>query len=528
MTATANPTRPAPPRSPKRMRRRHRRVPLALIAAGLVTAAVVALPVVFVVAQALGVGWEQAKLLLIRPTVLELLGSTARLVLAVTVLSAVIGTGAAWATERTDLPWAGAWRVLVVLPVAIPEFVSGYSWVSLTSFVRGFGGAVLISTLSLYPLVYLPVAAMLRGRDPAQDDVARSLGLGPAAAFARVTLPQIRPALLGGALIVGLHLLGEYGTFAIVRYPTFATQIFTEYKLGFDPAAAALLSMVLVVLCVVLLGGEARLTGTARQARIGAGAARAAAPARLGRLTAVVLAGFVGLSTLALGVPIGSLGYWLIRGGSTTLPPASIWAAAGHTLLLATAAAAATILLTLPVALLAVRHRSRLTVLLERSTYLARALPGVVVALALVFFALRYAQIVYQSVPLLVLAYAVLFLPLALVAVRAALTQIPPALAETGRSLGLRPVTVLARVTLPLLGPGLAAAAALVFLSTATELTATLLLRPTGLQTLATQFWVYTSGLAYGAAAPYAALMVGVSAVPTYLLTRRIDAMGTR
>jgi iron(III) transport system permease protein len=151
----------------------------------------------------------------------------------------------------------------------------------------------------------------------------------------------------------------------------------------------------------------------------------------------------------------------------------------------------------------------------------------VVVALALVFFALHYVPIVYQSAPLLVLAYAVLFLPLALIALRATLTQIPPGLAEMGRGLGRPPIIVLARVTLPLLGPGLAAAAALVFLSTTTELTATLLLRPTGMQTLATQFWVYTSGLAYGAAAPYAALMVAVSALPTYLLTRRIDSLST-
>ncbi len=512
--------------SPQRLRPRSQ-VPLPLAGAGLVTAAVVALPVVFVLAQAGGVGWAQARALLLRPTVAQLLGSTAALTAAVTALSVVIGVAAAWCTERADLPGARVWRVLVVLPVAIPEFVSGYSWVSLTRAVYGLGGAVLISTLSLYPLVYLPVAAMLRGRDPAQDDVARSLGLGPGAVFRRVTLPQIRPALLGGALIVGLHLLGEYGEFAIVRYPTFATEIFTEYNLGFAPASAALLSVVLVVLCVALLGGETRLSGAARQARIGSGAPGPAAPVRLGRLTPLVLAGFTGLATLALGVPIGSLGYWLIRGGSTTLPPASIWAAAGHTLTLGAAAAGAATLLALPVALLAVRHHSRLTVLLERSTYLARALPGVVVALALVFFALHYAPLVYQSAPLLVLAYAVLFLPLALIVLRATLTQIPPGLTEMGRSLGRRPSTVLVRVTLPLLGPGLAAAAALVFLSTTTELTATLLLRPTGLQTLATQFWVYTSGLAYGAAAPYAALMVAVSALPTYLLSRRIDSMST-
>jgi iron(III) transport system permease protein len=494
--------------------------------AGLCTSVVVALPVVFVVIEAFGVGWVQAGALLWRPKVAELLGSTLQLTVVVSVLTTLIGVAAAWCTEYSDLPGRRLWRVLVVLPVAIPEFVSGYSWVSIAPGVRGLGGAVLVTTLSLYPLVYLPVAAMLRGRDPGQDEAARSLGLGPVAVFWRVTIPGMRPAVLGGVLIVALHLLGEYGSFAILHYPTFATEIFTEYKLGFDPAAAALLSLVLVGLCVLALGGETRLAGTAAHSRIGSGTPRAVAVVRLGRATALVVAWFTALAVVGLGVPIASLGFWLIRGGSTTLPPASILSAAAHTLALGLAAAVAATMLAVPVAVLAVRYRTRLTTVLERGTYLPRALPGVV-ALALVFFALHYTPIFYQSSALLITAYAVLFLPLALIAVRATLTQIPPGLTEVARSCGRRPLYVAARVTMPLLIPGLATAAALVFLSTTTELTATLLLRPTGLQTLATQFWVYTSGLAYGAAAPYAALMVAVSAAPTYLLTRRIDALAT-
>jgi iron(III) transport system permease protein len=228
---------------------------------------------------------------------------------------------------------------------------------------------------------------MLRGRDPGQDEAARSLGLSSARVFWRVTVPGVRPAVFGGVLIVALHLLGEYGSFAILRYPTFATEIFTEYKLGFDPAAAALLSLVLVVLCVAALGGETRLAGTSRHARIGSGVARDAVPTRLGRATPVVVTGFAMVGVLGLGVPLGSLGYWLIRGGSTTLPPASILSAATHTLALGLAAAATATALAVPIAVLAVRHRGRLSTVLERSTYLPRALPGVVVALALVFFA---------------------------------------------------------------------------------------------------------------------------------------------
>jgi iron(III) transport system permease protein len=123
------------------------------------------------------------------------------------------------------------------------------------------------------------------------------------------------------------------------------------------------------------------------------------------------------------------------------------------------------------------------------------------------------------------MAYAILFLPLAVVGVRSAMGQSSPRLEEVGRSLGLRRIAVWRRVTMPLIAPGLAAGFALVFISSATELTATLLLRPTGVNTLATQFWAYTSDFSYGAAAPYAALMVAISAVPAYVLSRRTSAL---
>jgi iron(III) transport system permease protein len=159
---------------------------------------------------------------------------------------------------------------------------------------------------------------------------------------------------------------------------------------------------------------------------------------------------------------------------------------------------------------------------LERLAYLPMALPGIVVALGLVAFSVRYALPLYESALELIVCYAILFLPLAVVAVRATLTQAPRRLEEVGRSLGCGPLSAWRRVTLPLIAPGLRAAFALVFISSATELTATLLLRPTGVDTLATQFWTYTTGFAYGAAAPFAILMVAISAVPAYLLTRRV------
>jgi iron(III) transport system permease protein len=335
----------------------------------------------------------------------------------------------------------------------------------------------------------------------------------------------LRVAILGGGLIIALHLLAEYGAFATLRFPTFATEIFAEYQLGFDGASAALLSLVVVVLSVIFLGGELGLLGRARYARIGSGAARARRGHELGRATGLAVAGMGVLVVLAVGVPVGTLVYWLVRGGSTTLPSASIVGAAATTFGLSAVAAVVTAVIALPVAVLAVRHRSRVSMLLERSAYLARALPGIVIALALVSFSIRLVHPLYQTESLLVVAYAILFLPLALIAIRGTLVQVPPRLEEVARTLGLRPLAAFRRVTLPLIAPGLGAAAALVFLSAATELTATLLLRPTGSETLATQFWTYQTSLAYGAAAPYAAVMVGICAPATYLLIRRLDTL---
>jgi iron(III) transport system permease protein len=149
-----------------------------------------------------------------------------------------------------------------------------------------------------------------------------------------------------------------------------------------------------------------------------------------------------------------------------------------------------------------------------------RALPGIAIGLTFVTVAVQHVPAIYQSTLLLEAAYVVLSFPLALVAVRAALTRVPAVLENTARTLGSAPRSVLWRVTLPLIAPGLGAAAALVWLAATTELTATLLLRPTGMQTLATRFWAYSSGLAYGAAAPYAAVMLATSALPTLLLVR--------
>ncbi len=520
MTAGTLTDRPGPQAGPAPRRTRR---PVVLLALSWLVAAVLALPLVFLLIEARGAGASDVAHLIFRPLTGTLLWNTVRLTVVVTLACAVIGTAAAWCVERTDLPGRRAWAVLVVVPLAIPDFVVSFGWNSLWSWAHGFRGAVIVMTLAVYPLVYLPVAAGLRSADPGQEEVARSLGSGRVRTFARITLGQAKGAIGGGCLLVALVLLAEYGAFEIVGYQTFTTEIFTEFN-GYSFAASSALSLVLVLLSLLVLAGEGMLRGRGRVSRPGPMAQRVSPPQRLGWARWPVLALFAALVLLALGVPVAAALYWMADG----LPPAlsgganvSLLDAAGHTAAYSGSAAALATVMAIPVALLAIRHGGRMRHLLERSTYLVLGLPGVVIAFALSYFTERYAAgFGYGSSLLLVACYAIMFFPLALVGVKASLARAPASLDEMARSLGRRRLEVLGRVTLRLAGPGLAAAFCLVFLSAVTELTATLLLIPTGTQTLATQFWSYESNLSYSQAAPFALVMILVAAVPSYVLGR--------
>jgi iron(III) transport system permease protein len=501
---------------------RRARRPVVLVAASCLVAALLALPLVFLLVEAAGAGLSPVAKLIFRPLTAELLWNTIRLTVVVTILCAIIGIGTAWCIERTNLPGRRVWEILVVVPLAIPDFVVSFGWASLWTWVQGFRGAVVVMTLAVYPLVYLPVAASFRAADPGQEEVARSLGAGRVKTFVTITLAQARGAILGGCLLVAMVMLAEYGAFEILGYQTFTTEIFGEFSLSFSVPAACALSLVLVVLSVLLLTGEsAAARSRGRVSRAGSGAARKLPPRRLGPARLPVLAGFAVLALLALGVPVGSSIYWMAEGGAHAISGVTLPTAALTTGGYGIAAAALDTVLALPLALLAVRAAGRIRHVLERSTYLVLAMPGVVAAFALSYFTEHYAEgFGYQSAPLLVLCYAIMFFPLALVGVKASLARAPASLDDMARSLGHKRVQVLLRVTLRLAAPGLTAAFCLVFLSVVTELTATLLLIPTGAQTLATQFWSYESNLSYGQAAPFALVMIAIAALPSYVLGR--------
>ncbi|MNQ31408.1 Molybdenum transport system permease protein ModB [compost metagenome] len=501
---------------------RRKRPPIGLMLPVLLLVVLSFLPLAYVGLKAWQAGWAEALHLLWRPYVFGLLRNTLALMIGVTVLCGVVGLSLAWLLERSNLPGRRLWGVILCLPFAVPAFVSSFTWVSLSAHFEGLGGAILVMSLSKYPLIFLPVAATLRNLDPSLEESARTLGQNRWGVFFRVTLPLLWPSLLAGSLLIALHMLVEFGALSIIGLQTFTTAIYQQFELEFSNANAAMLSAVLLMLCLALLWLELRVRGKGRHVRTGQGAARRAEQVQLGPWAVAGQLYCLLLAIIGSGIPLGMLVYWLAVGTSAAFPVAAIGEALLSSLALSLGGAALCLVLAVPVGLLVVRYKGQLAIWAERLPYLLHALPGLVIALTLVYFALHYVPMLYQTSALLLIAYALLFLPLAQAPIRTALNKAAPQLEEAARTLGASSFSAFCRVTLPIIFPALGAAFALVFLDAMKELTATLLLSPTGLNTLATEVWAHTANVEFAAAAPYAALLILVSGLPVYLLTTRM------
>lgn len=449
---------------------------------------------------------------------LELIFNSLLLAFAVSISALIIGSLQAWVAVRTNLPGRKLFAVLAALPLAIPSYVAAYSWLAVFPFLNGFFAVWLVLTLGTAPIVYLAVSASLARFDSASEEVARSLGAKKFRVFRSITWPNIRPAAISSALLSALYVLSDFGAVSILRYDTFTRAIYNAYRASFDRNQAATLALVLVLVTVAVLIFESASRGKYRSGN-----------SLASRLSLVTLAGFkvpllVILSSIALiglVIPLYSLIRWSVIG----LPDANfgeIGRALLNSITLAVSGGMLTSLFAVAIAVVVVRWKSLLGTLLERSVWLTHATPGIVVALSLVFFSNQVAPWIYQTSFLVLIAYLTLFLPNALAAVSTPLAQSPKSLDEVAASLGLKKIQVLFRVVIPVALPGIFAATALVILTVLKELPATLLLRPTGIETLATRLWTETSVSAFSSAAPYALLLVVLAGIPAFLLNRAI------
>ncbi len=506
------------------------RPPLALWLPALALAAFCLLPPLYLVLRAAEAPRDALAAVATRPT-FTLLARSLALAAVTTALALALALPLAWLTTRTNLPARRVLAVLVALPLAIPSYVAALVAVSALGprgllqqalerwgverlpSIYGLWGTAAVLALATYPYIVLTLRPALLALDPRLDELSRGFGHGRLHTLRRVTLPQLRPAIASGSLLVALYALADFGAPSLMRFDSFTRVIFVRYQSSFERTEAAALALLLGTLALALVAAELATRGRTRYDSAH-GARRPQSPANLGRWRWPAFTAVLAVLAVALVLPLAVLGYWLTRGVADHQAASGLAHALRGSLAGAGAAAFVAALAALPVALLAARYpRFPLARPIELLTYTGAALPGLVVALALVFAAIRVGPL-YQSFTLLVLAYVLLYLPQAVGATRIALLQIGPSLEEAARGLGRGPLAVLRTITAPLAARGLLAGAALVLLAALKELPATLLLSPAGFDTLAVRVWSASAEAFYARAALPALLLVALSALP--------------
>ena len=487
------------------------RPPFAIAALGVFAALAALLPLGYLLIR-LFAGFEKALTELLRVRTLELLANTLLLTVSVTITAVVIGFIQAWLTTRTNLFGAAFFAVLGTLPLAIPSYVLALAYTSVFPGFNGFFASWVTLSLASAPYVFLAVSAALIRSNVNQEEVARSLGLTSFQVLRKVTWPQVRPAAMASGLLVALYTLSEFGAVSILCFDTFTRAIYNAYRGSFDRTAAAALAVVLVLLTLIVLYFEKRyrtnytqVEKQSRQLKIQLGAWRHLAGA------ALLVVG-IGSSL----VPIVALVSWTFSAEAWDV--SEILEALGASLGMAISAGLVIGIFATAIAIWNVRFAGRFATGVELTVWSSHALPALVVALSLVFFGANLTPGLYQTVWLLIFAYLILFLPNALSVITTPIAQVSKAQEQVARSLGLGKLGAIFKLVLPMSRAGIWAGIALASLAVLKELPATLLLRPNGVDTLATELWAATETLSYSEAAPYALLLIIIAGVPALVL----------
>jgi iron(III) transport system permease protein len=464
---------------------------------------------------------------LVRADTLWVLLRSLALATGVATLCVALSVPLAWLTHATDLPGRRFFRGALNLPLAVPSYVSGFvvavvfgprGWlqqalaplgVDRLPDVYGAPGAVL-ALLFTFPFALLPMQAALARTPPTLWEAARSLGLSPWRSFVRVILPAMRPAMAGGGLLVSLYVLSDFGAVSLMRFRSLSYVIYLRYQSLFDRGQAVYLALVLAVLAVLVLAVQRRLEGRSRPAVGVRGGARPWPRVALGRWRWPAFALCAIVAAWGVGLPLTVVTLWLLPslGGAHGVIVGDLGVETLATASAGVVAAGLIVLLAFVPALLLRFGNPRAARLVTASSHVGYALPGIVVALSLVYLSMQLAPFAYQTHGLLLFAYVVLFLPLALGSLRDGIEGQDPRLYEAARSLGCTPRAALWRVVIPGTRPAVWAGLLVVFMAVVKELPATLLLGPLGFRTLATRIWSLTEDGFFAAAAPAVAVLL--------------------
>ena len=521
-----------------------------------VAAVAVALPMLAVLAAIVhGAGGADPALWahLTEHVLARVVANTAILVVGVVALAVALGTSLAWLTAACDFPGRGFFSWALYLPMAMPAYVLAFVAVATLDYagavptalrawlgadlavppIRSTAGVIAVLGFASYPYVYLMARGAFLTHGARVLEAAQSLGYGPWAGLVRVAIPLARPWLAGGATLVAMETLADFGAVSVFNYDTFTTAIYKAWYGLFSVETALALALLLLGFVAIALAAEQVARGRGRHTAADAGRR---APVRLA-LTAVrgwVAFAFAG-SVFAVGflLPGVALVRWALEVAPIDLD-ARYFSYILRTLSLAGMAAFACLALALVLGYANRLSSGVLPPVAARVATLGYAVPGTVLAVGVVTVlggvdgAVRSlvggeGLWLQGTVLALLLGYVARFLAVAYGPVQGGFARIRPALEDAARSLGLAPREILARLHLPLLGAGIGTALLLVFVDVMKEMPITLMTRPFGWDTLAVRVFEMTAEGEWQRAALPALAIVAAGLLPVALLTWRME-----
>ena len=476
------------------------------------------------------------------------LTNTILIMVFMTVFMSLAAIPAAWFVTMHRFAGRGVFSWLLILPLAAPGYVLAYSYADFTSVagplqsalreatglsareywfpnIRSLVGCAYILSMALFPYVYLAARAGFQTQSMDGLQAAQTLGAGPLKRFVRIALPSARPAIVAGLALALMEAGADFGTADFLGVRTLTVGVFRAWASFGDPAAGARLAISLVALTFVLLWLERRQRGNAGYQ---------SSPRRASTLQRTALTGWAAVLVplycltvflLSFGIPIAYLVHRALDAGEQTVP---IWDAAFNSIRLAGIGAAATFAIAFTIALAAHRNMKvgKLGVAVSAWGY---AIPGAVLALGAVYSLLRLGVPLSGlfALFLLTLVYVSRFAAAGTEQMQAALHRAPISYTHAAQSLGAGPVRRMLDIDLPLIAPGAAVAALILFIEILKELPATLMLRPFNWDTLAVRAYAYASDERLAAAAAPSLAITIAGLVPVLILSWRLNRIAS-
>ncbi len=470
--------------------------------------------------------------------VLDLLGNTFFLFLTVVVLSLIIGLAVSIITVRFDIYRPKIFFTLSVLPLVIPSYIGALTYVSAfspkglfvqifsvfgvseISGIEGFFGSCVVLTLFTYPYVVLICSSALRNLDSTVEDAARSLGKNKFQIYTQVVIPRLKKPIIFSSLLVGLYVISDFGAVSLMRYSTLTKAIYSYYELKIDGDPVIFYSSLLIVMALLIsfvqrgteLSNSSKISGTPRIPERSQLRLKSKFFVYL-FLTVVIILGLI--------LPISVLSYWLVRGLMSGNSVRAVFGGVVGSLSTSLIAAIFSVIIATPIIIMVAQYKSKFGNFLERIMLALYGLPHIAVGVSILFITIKIFPGIYQSFTALIVSYLIVFLPQAIGAGQASMEQVKFSYLDASNGLGNSKFQTFYKITLPLIYRGLFAGGALVFLSTMKELPQTLLLRPTGLNTMAVDIWSYASEGLFTQAAFSSFILLAISAIPTYILSTR-------